>query len=53
MLTIVISFPAAFLKAFVHLTLRGFRFILYVRVSQKDTFTFNAILLEILMAPVN
>ena len=26
--TITISFPAAFLKALVHLTLRGFRFIL-------------------------
>lgn len=27
-LTMVISFPAAFLKAFVHLTFRGLRFIL-------------------------
>lgn len=50
--TIVISFPAAFLKAFVHLTFRGFRFILYARVSKK-LICMNAILLEIFMAPMN
>jgi hypothetical protein len=51
--TITISFPAAFLKALVHLTLRGFLFILKQELEngiQLDKWMM--ILLEVLMASV-
>jgi len=51
--TITISFPAAFLKALVHLTLRGFRFILTRELENMiQPKKWTIILLEILMASV-
>jgi hypothetical protein len=51
--TITISFPAAFLKALVHLTLRGFRFILTQKLENGIQLDKWAIaLLKILMASV-
>ena len=51
--TITISFPAAFLKAFVHLTLRGFRFILTRELEKGIQLNeYMIILLEIFMTSV-